>query len=52
MQIKTGDASFERSQVDAMAALARDERVLKIRVTIEALPDQYSLRIRDVGPPE
>ena len=50
-EIKTGGASFERSQVEAMEALARDERVLKIRVIIENLPDQYSLRIQEVEPP-
>lgn len=47
-EIKTGNASFERSQVAVMERLARDERVLKIRVFIEALPDQYSLQIHEV----
>lgn len=47
-EIKTGGASFERSQIEAMEALARDERVLKIRAIIEDLPDQYSLRIHEV----
>jgi len=51
-EIKTGGASFERSQVEAMETLARDERVLKIRVVIEDLPDQYSLRIQEVDPRE
>lgn len=50
-EIKAGSASFERSQVEAMEALARDERVLKIRVIIDDLPDRYSLRIREVEPP-
>lgn len=50
-EIKTGNASFERSQVGVMEALARDERVLKIRIIIEGLPDQYSLRIHEVEPP-
>ncbi|MBX0325669.1 hypothetical protein EGH21_21875 [Halomicroarcula sp. F13] len=49
-EIKTGGASFERSQVESMEALARNERILKIRVSIEELPDQYSLRIREVAP--
>jgi hypothetical protein len=49
-EIKTGNASFERSQVEVMEALASDERVLKIRVIIEDLPDQYSLRIHEVEP--
>lgn len=47
-EIKTGDASFERSQVEVMEALARTERVLKIRVDIEDLPYQYSIRINVV----
>jgi hypothetical protein len=33
-----------------MEALARKERVLKIRVDIETLPDEYSLRIHEVEP--
>lgn len=49
-EIKTGNASFERSQATAMRTLAEDERVLKIRVLIDKLPDQYSLRIHDVSP--
>lgn len=49
-EIKTGGASFERSQTDVMEAVAADERVLKIRVGIEALPDQYSVRITEVEP--
>jgi hypothetical protein len=51
-EIKTGDASFERSQVETMEALARDKRVLKIRVDIENLPDEYSLRIHEVEHPK
>ncbi|WP_435180479.1 hypothetical protein [Halorussus sp. AFM4] len=51
-EIKTGNASFERTQVAAMEQLARDERVLKIRMLIEELPDQYSLRIHEVEPPD
>ena len=51
-EIKTGNASFERSQVAAMERLAREERVLKIRMHIEELPDQYSLRVHEVEPSE
>lgn len=47
-EIKTGDASFERAQVEAMQELAKEERVLKIRVVIDSLPDQYSVRIHEV----
>jgi hypothetical protein len=51
-EIKTGNASFERSQVTVMEELAKTERVLKIRVRIDDLPDQYSLRIHEVVPSE
>ena len=47
-EIKTGNASFERSQVAAMERLAQEGRVLKIRMIIEELPDRYSLRINEV----
>jgi hypothetical protein len=47
-EIKTGNASFERSQGVVMEKLAVRERVLKIRVKIEDLPEQYSLRIEEV----
>lgn len=50
-EIKTGNASFQRSQIAAMEQLAEEERVLKIRMVIEELPDQYSLRIHEVEPP-
>lgn len=49
-EIKTGDASFERTQRDTMQLLAEDKRVLNIRVLIDDLPDQYSLRIHEVTP--
>ncbi|WP_238593261.1 hypothetical protein [Natronobacterium lacisalsi] len=49
-EIKTGNASFERSQMETMRELATEERVLKIRVLIDDVPDQYSLRIREVEP--
>jgi len=49
-EIKTGDASFERTQVVAMRRLAREERVLKIRVLIDDLPDQYAVRFHEVDP--
>lgn len=49
-EIKTGNASFERSQIATMRELAAEERVLKIRVLIDDLPDQYSLRIHEVEP--
>ncbi|GAA0197437.1 hypothetical protein [Haladaptatus pallidirubidus] len=51
-EIKTGNASFERSQGVVMEELTAQERVLKIRVRIEDLPEQYSLRINEVTPAE
>jgi hypothetical protein len=51
-EIKTGDASFQRSQAATMKRLASDERVLKIRVRIDELPEQYSVRIHEVEPSE
>lgn len=50
-EIKTGDASFERTQVAAMRELAKESRVLKVRVLIEDLPEQYTVRIREVDSP-
>jgi hypothetical protein len=47
-EIKTGNASFERSQLETMKALAAKERVLKVRVNVDELPEQYSLRINEV----
>lgn len=49
-EIKAGNASFQRSQVAAMEALARSERVVKIRVLLDGLPEAYAVRIEDVGP--
>lgn len=49
-EIKTGNASFERSQVEAMEAMAREERVLKVRVLIDDLPSQYGVRFSEVSP--
>ncbi|WP_227355999.1 hypothetical protein [Haladaptatus salinisoli] len=51
-EIKTGNASFERSQGVVMEELAAQERVLKICVKIDDLPEQYSLRIQEVTPAE
>lgn len=51
-EVKTGNASFEREQVDVMQALAREERVLKVRVLVDDLPDRYAVRIHEVSPPE
>jgi len=48
-EIKTGDASFERNQQDAMRAASEDIDVLKIRVRIDELPTQYSVKFQRVG---
>ncbi|AWB26534.1 hypothetical protein [Halococcoides cellulosivorans] len=47
-EIKTGDASFQRTQADDMQAVAREYGVLKIRVIVEALPDEYTLEVSEV----
>lgn len=51
-EIKTGDASFQRQQTEGMAHLDSIDgiSVLKIRVWIDDLPDQYSVRIEKVTP--
>lgn len=51
-EVKTGDAPLERSQVAAMERLARDERVVKIRMDVDEMPEQYALQIHDVEPPD
>lgn len=47
-EIKSGDASFERSQRESMQSLAREYNVLKIRVDIDELPEKYRLLITPV----
>ena len=42
-EIKTGDGSFERGQVETMRQLATEARVLKVRVLIDDLPDQSTI---------
>ena len=49
-EIKTGNASFERNQARDMKAVARTHGVLKIRVIIDQLPDEYTIRITEVSP--
>lgn len=49
-EVKTGDASFERNQVRDMEWVASEYGVLKIRVIIEGLPEQYTIRVREVTP--
>lgn len=51
-EVKTGSASFEREQVAVMEATADEAgvTVLKIRVEIDDVPDEYGVRIREVSP--
>lgn len=49
-EVKTGNASFERGQVAGMRCVARYYPVLKIRVDIEYLPDECTVRITSVSP--
>ncbi|WP_247001129.1 hypothetical protein [Halosolutus gelatinilyticus] len=51
-EVKTGNASFERDQVAVMEAKADEPgvAVLKIRVAIDDVPEEYGIRIRDVSP--
>ncbi len=48
-EIKSGNASFERRQKEAMQSLAKDYKVLKIRVDITELPSEYRLLIESVS---
>lgn len=48
-EIKTGDASFQRNQATDMTAVSEVADVLKIRVRIDELPDEYSVTFNRVG---
>ncbi len=52
VEIKTGDASFEREQRAIMErkATAPNVSVLQVRVEVDDLPDEYGVRIREVAP--
>jgi hypothetical protein len=49
-EVKTGDGSFQRAQPAAMRALAAEERVLKVRVRVDDLPEQYTVYVDEVDP--
>ena len=49
-EVKTGDASFQRDQATVMAYVAREATVLKVRVDVDGLPDEYAVRIDAVAP--
>lgn len=48
-EIKTGNGSFERNQFADMRRVARGYGVLKIRVHIDALPAEYTVRIEELA---
>lgn len=48
-EIKTGAASFQRNQSADMAAVSEVADVLKIRVRIDELPDEYTVTFDRVG---
>lgn len=47
-EVKAGNASFERGQLDGMQRVSRYYPVLKIRVDIENLPEEYTVRITPI----
>lgn len=51
-EIKTGNASFERSQIDLMRQKATEPEitVIKARVELDDLPKQYSVRFHKIDP--
>ena len=49
-EIKTGAASFQRGQRSDMKTAAETVAVLKIRVDIGGLPDEFTVRIDRIGP--
>lgn len=49
-EVKTGDGSFERNQPNGMMTVANEYGVLKIRVIVDQLPDEYTIRITEVSP--
>lgn len=51
-EIKTGSSSFERNQTELMQQKASEPgiTVLKIRVRLDDLPEQYSVRFQEVSP--
>lgn len=53
-EIKTGNSSFERNQIELMQQKASESgvTVLKIRVGLDDLPDQYSVRFQKLSPAE
>lgn len=51
-EVKSGAASFQRSQRRDMHRVAEDHGVLKVRVDLAELPERYTVRIDAVGPDE
>lgn len=48
-EIKTGEASFQRGQLQDMRTVAEEFGVLKVRVDITDLPDEYTVSIDAVA---
>ena len=51
-EVKSGNSSFERSQRKDMQKVAEEYGVLRIRIDLEELPEQYTVRIDEVKPNE
>lgn len=49
-EVKAGEASFQRNQAEDMQTVAEEFGVLKIRVVLDRLPQEYSVRIDQVQP--
>lgn len=49
-EVKTGKASFERGQLEDMKSVAREYDVLKIRVKIDNLPEEYTVKFTRITP--
>lgn len=45
LEVKTGSASFQRGQRTDMQRVAQEHRVLAVRVLIDRLPDEYTIRL-------
>jgi len=51
-EVKSGDSSFERQQRADMQRVSGNYGVLRIRVVLDELPEEYTVRIDEVRPRE
>lgn len=51
-EVKSGESSFGRQQRDDMQRLSQEYGVLRIRVKLDKLPEEYTVRIAEVKPNE